>query len=90
MKKINKKIVENIKFTSGVVFIFISIIGSLFSIYNRKNYLLDIIQAGTIGIMLIGVSGKKKKQMNDAVLFFLLLLFLVVSIMKFILIYLKS
>ncbi len=71
----------DVKFAFGIFFILISIIGVVCSVCFRKNYILDIVQLGTIGTLLIYYSGKIKQQ-NKSVIVVCLLLFIISSIMK--------
>lgn len=72
----------NIKFIAGIIFILIAIIGVVFSICFHKNYLLDIIQSGAIGILLLCSSGKCRIQINAIVINCLLIIFVISSIIK--------
>lgn len=80
---INKNVLNNIKFVFGLFFIIIAIISVIFSVYFEKNYIFDIIQKGTIGILLVFYSDKVKKPLNSVAATFLFILFIAASIMKY-------
>lgn len=83
MKKIDTKLLGSIYFAAGIAFILIAIIAVVFSICFKKNYLFDIIQSGTIGVLLVFSSYRFKRQINSVVARCLFILFIVASIMKY-------